>query len=290
MKKITSTLVLLLILSCIFVSLPQIGVANVHVTFYIRVDGSVEPYTSKIQRMGNVYSFTDNINGSIIVERDNIIIEGAGYTLSGNKGNYSGYGVELDYRHGVTVRNLVLRDTYRAIDLTFADDNTIVGNTIINSGRAVYFWWSWRNNVTGNTITNAEYAFDFFMSANYWSQENVVTGNTVLDSGIGLSLQESNNTFSDNIINSSDLGVTISGHQNLFRNNTITCMVASFKDSGFDNDIDESNLVNGKPIIYWIGNRDETVPSDAGYVLLSNCENINVQNLQLSDLTLFFNN
>ena len=289
MKKITSTLVLLLILSCIFVSLPQIGVANVHVTFYIRVDGSVEPYTSKIQRMENVYSFTDNINGSIIVERDNIIIEGAGYTLSGNKGNYSD-GVELDYRHGVTVRNLVLRDTYRAIDLTFADDNTIVGNTIINSGRAVYFWWSWRNNVTGNTITNAEYAFDFFMSANYWSQENVVTGNTVLDSGIGLSLQESNNTFSDNIINSSDLGVTISGHQNLFRNNTITCMVASFKDSGFDNDIDESNLVNGKPIIYWIGNRDETVPSDAGYVLLSNCENINVQNLQLSDLTLFFNN
>jgi len=287
MKKITLALVLLLILSFIFVSLPQIGVANVHVTFYIRADGSVEPYTRKIQRMENVYSFTDNINGSIIVERDNITIDGAGYTLSGDMGNYSGKGVELDYRHGVTVRNLVVKDTYRAFDLTYADDNTIVGNTIIHSGRGVYFWFSWRNNVTGNTISKAEYAFDFFTSPNYWSQENVVTGNTVLDSLIGLSLMESNNTFSDNIINSSAIGVSLKGSQNLFRNNTINCTGISFKVSSFYNDIDESNLVNGKPIIYWIGHRDETVPSDAGYVVLSNCENINAQNLHASGVSIF---
>jgi len=286
MKKITSTLVLLLILSFIFISLPQIEVAKAQATIYIRADGSVEG-TGKIEQTGNFYSFTDNIDGSIIVERDNIIIDGAGYTLSGNRGNYSGKGVELDYRHNVTVRNLVVKDTNRAFDLTFADDNTIVGNTIIHSGRGVYFWFSWRNNVTGNTISKAEYAFDFYMSPNHWSQKNVITGNTVLDSGIGISLMESNNTFSDNIINSSSLGVSISGHQNLFRNNTINCTGIGFKDSGFDNDIDTSNLVNGKPIIYWIGHRDETVPSDAGYVMLSNCENINVQNLHLSDVNLF---
>ena len=285
MKKITSTLVLLLILSFIFISLPQIEVAKAQATIYIRADGSVEG-TGKIEQTGNFYSFTDNINGSIIVERDNIIIDGAGYTLSGN----SGYGVELDYRHNVTVRNLVVKDTNRAFDLTYADDNTIVGNTIINSGRGVYFWFSWRNNVTGNTITNAEYAFDFFLSPNYWSQENVVTGNTVLDSLIGLSLMESNNTFSDNIINSSAIGVSLKGSQNLFRNNTINCTGISFKVSSFYNDIDTSNLVNGKPIIYWIGHRDETVPSDAGYVVLSNCENINVQNLHASGVSIFSTN
>jgi len=282
MKKITSTLVLLLILSFIFISLPQIEVAKAQATIYIRADGSVEG-TGKIEQTGNFYSFTDNIDGSIIVERDNIIIDGAGYTLSAN----SGYGVELDYRHNVTVRNLVVKDTNRAFDLTFADDNTLVGNTIINSGRAFYFWFSWRNNVTGNTISKAEYAFDLFLSPNHWSQDNVITGNTVLDSGIGISLMESNNTFSDNIINSVSLGVSISGHQNLLRNNTINCTGIGLDVSSFDNDIDTSNLVNGKPIIHWIGHRDETVPSDAGYVVLSKCENITVQNLHANGMRLF---
>lgn len=282
MKKIASTIVLLLILSFVFVSFPQIDVAEAQAAIYIRADGSVEG-TDKIEQTGNLYSFTDNIDGTIIVERDDIIIDGAAYTLSAN----SGYGIKLQYRHGVTVRNLVLKDTYRGFDLTYADDNTIVGNTIINSERAVYFWFSWRNNVAGNTISKAVYAFDFFLSPNYWSQENVVTRNTVLDSSIGISLMESNNTFSDNIINSSAIGVSLKGSQNLFRNNTINCTGIGFKVSSFDNDIDASNLVNGKPVIYWIGHRDETVPSNAGYVVLSNCENINAQNLNASGVSIF---
>jgi len=280
MKKIASTIVLLLILSFVFVSFPQIDVAKAQAAIYIRADGSVEG-TDKIEQTGNLYSFTDNIDGTIIVERDDIIIDGAAYTLSAN----SGYGIKLQYRHGVTVRNLVLKDTYRGFDLTYADDNTIVGNTIINSGSAVYFWWSWRNNVTGNSISKAEYAFDFFQSPNYGCQENVVTGNTVQDSLIGLSLMESNNTFSGNIINTSAIGVSLRGSQNLFRNNTINCTGIAFKVYSFDNNIDTSNVVNGKPIIYWIGHRNEAVPSDAGYVVLSNCENITVQNLNASGVS-----
>jgi hypothetical protein len=49
-------------------------------TIYIRADGSVEG-TDKIQRDGDVYTFTDNIFGSIIVERDNVVVDGAGYSL-----------------------------------------------------------------------------------------------------------------------------------------------------------------------------------------------------------------
>ena len=253
---------------------------------HISEDGAVNPSDAPIARDGNVYTLTGNVTYSIIVEKDNITIDGAGYSMLGKVGQYHG-SVELDHRRGVTVRNLVVKDTHRAFDLTYADDNTIVGNTIINSERAVYFWWSWRNNVTGNMISKASYAFDFFLSPNYGSQENVVTGNTVLDSFIGLSLMESNNTFSDNIINSSNIGASISGSQNLFRNNTINCTGISFKLSSFDNDIDDSNLINGKPIIHWIGHRNENVPSDAGYVVISNCENISVQNIHASGVKLF---
>jgi len=99
MKKVISTLVSLLILSVIFVSFPQIEGAEAQAIIYIRADGSVEG-TGKIEQTGNFHSFTDNINGSIVVEIDNIVIDGSRFTLSAN----SGYGVELDHRRNVTVR------------------------------------------------------------------------------------------------------------------------------------------------------------------------------------------
>ncbi|MDG6222189.1 MAG: NosD domain-containing protein [Candidatus Bathyarchaeota archaeon] len=283
MNKIKLFFSVFLISLLVLASIPKIRVVKAQGnTIYIKADGTVEG-TDKIERTGIFYSFTGNVSGSISVERDNIVIDGAGYTLSAN----SGYGIKLHYRHYVTVKNLVIKDTYRGIDLTYADDNNIFGNTIINSEKAVYFWWSWRNNVTGNTVSQASYAFEFYQSPNYWCQENVVAKNTVYDSLIGLSLMESNNTFSDNIINSIAIGVSLRGNQNLFRNNTINCTGIAFKAYSFDNDIDTSNLVNGKPIIYWMGHRDETVPSDAGYVVLSNCNNITAQNLNAIGVSMF---
>ena len=51
---------------------------------YIRADGSVEPSDAPILNVENVsYTLMDNIYGSIIVERDNIIIDGASYTVQG---------------------------------------------------------------------------------------------------------------------------------------------------------------------------------------------------------------
>ena len=228
---------------------------------------------------------TGDVAHSIIVDRDNVTIDGAGYALLGNLGNYSG-SVRLNHRQGVTVRNLVVKDMDTAFDLSLASDNTIVGNTIINSGKGVYFWISWRNNVSENTIINASYGFYFLGSPTASSQYNAITGNTVIDSQIGLSLSEPNNIFSDNIITSSHVGVSLSSYQNLFRNNIINSTGIGFKASSYDNDIDESNLVNGRPIIYWNGRQDETVPSDAGYVLLYNCENVTTQNLQLSGVNI----
>jgi hypothetical protein len=52
---------------------------------YIRADGTVEPQILPIQRVGETYTFTGNIaNYTIEVQRDNIVIDGTGYTLQGN--------------------------------------------------------------------------------------------------------------------------------------------------------------------------------------------------------------
>ena len=75
----------------------------------------------------------------------------------------------------------------------------------------------------------------------------------VTDSEIGISLMESNNTFADNTISTSTIGISVSGYQNVFRNNTINIEGIGFRGTGFDSIVDETNLVNGKLIIYWVG-------------------------------------
>jgi hypothetical protein len=58
-------------------------------TIYIRADGSVDPSDAPISSADNItYTLTDNIVGdvpadssAVIVERDNIVVDGAGFTI-----------------------------------------------------------------------------------------------------------------------------------------------------------------------------------------------------------------
>jgi len=49
----------------------------------IRQDGSIYPPDVPIQRNGEVYTFTNNIYGTVKIQKSNIVLNGAGYTLSG---------------------------------------------------------------------------------------------------------------------------------------------------------------------------------------------------------------
>jgi hypothetical protein len=64
MGKRRAVFILLLILSFVLVSFPQIGAVKAESIpyIYIRADGSIEG-TDKIQQTGNIYSFTDNMRG-----------------------------------------------------------------------------------------------------------------------------------------------------------------------------------------------------------------------------------
>ncbi len=70
----------LLVLSLVLVSFPKIEEVKAQDVIYIREDGIVEG-TDKIQREENIYTFTGNINGEIVVEKNDIVVDGAGYVL-----------------------------------------------------------------------------------------------------------------------------------------------------------------------------------------------------------------
>jgi len=149
-RKSAFTLAILLLLSVVAISSSQIGVVKAENTIYIRADGTVEG-TDKIQRVGNVYSFTDNIYDSITVERENVVIDGTGYLLQGNN---TEYGIKLE-SSGVTIKNMEISNfEYGIYVYLTSHNNIIVDNDINGNSRGIYVRGTSNNTITGNNVTN----------------------------------------------------------------------------------------------------------------------------------------
>jgi parallel beta-helix repeat protein len=250
---------LLLILSFVLVTFPQIGVVKAEGTIYIRADGSVEG-TNNIQRNGDLYTFTRDIsNEKILVEKDNIVIDGAGYTLIGAEGR----GIVLSERNNVTVKNMKLEiEGGYGIYLVDTSNCIISDNTVTGDAYNIYLWRSFNNTIEGNIVTNA-----FRGILIYDSYNNTITGNTVTDGVVGIELEDCANNVLRN---------------NQMRNNSNNFGVRAYPTYKVINDVDTTNTIEGAPIYYWVGEEDKTVPSDAGFVVIVNCTRISVQNLHLS--------
>jgi predicted small secreted protein len=80
-RALAFALVLCISVSVIVVVLVTRSTTSSFVTVYIRSDGAVSPSSEPIKRVGNVYNLTGNINGSIVVQRNNSVIDGNGYAL-----------------------------------------------------------------------------------------------------------------------------------------------------------------------------------------------------------------
>jgi len=77
--------------------------------------GAVEG-TDLIQHGGDVYTLTGDIHRTIVVLRDGIVLDGAGYSLQGNGG---GAGVFLQERNGVTIKNMRISNFEYGIKFTW---------------------------------------------------------------------------------------------------------------------------------------------------------------------------
>jgi parallel beta-helix repeat protein len=150
-------------------------------TIYIRADGSINPPTAPISSGDNVtYTFTANVNDSIVVQRDNIVLDGAGYMVEGT-GAYESKGIDLRGRSNVTIKNMEVKRFDYGVDLNFSSNNTLSGNTIANNQQGIWLEESsdyntiYHNNLINNTIvvdssgsTNV-WDYGYPSGGNYWS-------------------------------------------------------------------------------------------------------------------------
>ena len=228
-------------------------------TIYIRADGSVYPDTAPVSTVDqNTYTLTDNIVGdvpqqssAIVVERDNIVVDGAGYTVQGT-GAYASKGVDLSDRSNVTIKNTIITAFYYGILLGSSSNNRISGNSIANHYDGIVLDSSSNyNSISGNNITESNsYSIRLSYSCNY----NRISGNNIANHSVGILLGSSSNynSISKNNITTTtsslygiDLGSSsnnrISGNSIANHSDGIALRASSNYNSISGNSITESN-------------------------------------------------
>jgi parallel beta-helix repeat protein len=172
---------------------------------YIRKDGSVEPATAPVERIGNLYKLTDNIVlYTIEIQRDNIVLDGAGHTIQGNS-SWLGYdagnnGVIVEGRKNVNITRLNFEQCYAGIRISSSSHMTVVDNSF-SSGTHIgvvvqdsTFVIIEANNFTG-LITDIDVP-----SVRLYGSRNTFRNNTLTGSAYGIKIKGSTNVISDNKI------------------------------------------------------------------------------------------
>ena len=234
-------------------------------TVYIRADGSIDPPNAPIITYDNItYTLTDNITSiahGIVVERNDIIIDGAECMLQGALG---GNGFFLKGINNVTIKEITIRNFSYGIYLDNSSNVTISDCNISANGEGI-----WVRGYSTNVIISSSKIFN-----------NKDIGIAVINSH--------NNKFINNTIANNRYGIWFStSRYNLLTGNTFERDGIIFTSLGTPDVgtfwIDETNTVNGKPVYYWDSKSGGKVPEGAGQIILVNCNNVEISNQNVSE-------
>lgn len=202
--------------------------------------------TTSIHWDGIKFTLTENIEATITLMDDGIIIDGAGFTV---KGKGDSVGIAVYDKNSVIIKNLKVEKFY-------------IGILLGHNSSGSFLWYDPNpNRPTNCTISNCQTSNN--------TQGIYLTG--------GIKCRIIGNQVTNN-----EVGITFSGSENYFRNNQMDNNRINFADTTYGkNDIDLSNTINGKPIYYIVNQQDITVPADASIVYLEGCSNVVVHNLEI---------
>jgi parallel beta-helix repeat protein len=229
MKKAVSgvLIALLILISTLMLPLNIQPIRAWSGTIYIRADGSIEPPDAPIILYGGVtYTLTGDIISStdgVIVERNNIIINGAGHFI---RGKGAGNGIDVSYRTNVTIKNVKIVSFSFGIKGDSSGRINVFNNEIEADASGIFLVMSSNNYIDRNRITGAIHGAGVFLCD---VRSSMLVRNTITRNALGVDLYCSRgNILCENII--SDNGVWVSGSSNnkIYHNNFINSKVQIF--------------------------------------------------------------
>jgi parallel beta-helix repeat protein len=261
-------MIAMILMMALMVTLPTVKAQE---TIYIRADGSIDPSDAPISTVDNItYTLTGNITAdanAIVIERDNIVVDGAGYTVQGTN-VYGSKGTDVTGRNNVTIKNTNIQNYCYGIYLdSFSSYNIISGNNITATIDGIHLDSSSNNSISGNNITNNECGIVLSFSSGSSISGNNITNN---EGGIALSSSSGSSISGNNITNnwygivlSSSSSSSISG--NNITANTYYGIMLFFSSN---NSIFHNNLINNAQQVYSSGSMnvwDNGCPSGGNY-------------------------
>ncbi len=156
-------------------------------TFFVKPDGSITPSSAPIQRSGETLTLTGNINNPIVIEQDNIIFNGDGYTVQGS-GNRVAFNLTCS---NVTVQNVNII-SWQAGVLGVFDNNTVKDCSITHCESALKIY-AQHYVILGNNLEQNSEAIRIGQGGLH-----LIAGNNIVNDGAGLSLYDSGNLVVDN--------------------------------------------------------------------------------------------
>lgn len=282
LKAVSGSMLMLFMLSMLTLAF-DIQQVKGQSTVIIRTDGSVDPPTAPIFTVDNItYTLTDNIDAplgwwGIIVQRDNIVVDGAGYAIQQSTSQKLGGGILLSGRSNVTIKNVEINaldpygmagirldsssniiiygnkitDNYSGIQVLRSTNNTIFGNSITKSYDSIKLVSSSHNNITENSITHNYNCIMLEGSSNNAISGNNMTNNHMV--GIYLVTSSFNIVSGNNITENfgvDQYGVKLWGSSNnkFYHNNFIDNTHQVLVQSGSNNTWDDGYPSGGN---YW---------------------------------------
>jgi parallel beta-helix repeat protein len=225
----------------------------------------------EITNSSNVELIGNQIEGAAIGIR---AFNSSNCVFVGNKARgtiYCGISVVNDSR-GLEIINNTISDSERGLFMDNSNGCKIVGCKFENIIAALQVVAGSYNNITDNSIKNS------------------------VDSAIELAYANSN-VIERNAISKSERGITIyQSSRNSLRNNILkdvnsALYVESSIKEGYNNSIDESNILNGRPIIYFYDQSGKVIQNrELSYLTLAYCENFTVQKNNINSGVIFLIN
>ncbi len=144
---------------------------NIH----IYSDGSIRGIegTQDIQIDGNTYLLKNSIKGSIFVEKDNIVLDGAGFSLQGSG---SGTGIGITRTTGVKIMNLQIENFSTGISVSSSSGGSVLGCEITDCTHGIRLSSSSENSFSNNYLNNNTIGINFSYSPNNFFTNNRIDG------------------------------------------------------------------------------------------------------------------
>ncbi len=238
-KTYASILILIIAMSCLTLFTAKPVNAQNEDTITINADGSISPPTAPIQQEGNTYAVKADFQGNVLIQKSNIVFNGAGRSLQG-------YSIKLLEVTNVTIIDLTIRGLPHGSRFGIILEDSIgcrVNNNTITdvwsflglngiSYEGIHVSGGSSNVFSENVLVNNSIGFYFENSAN-----NVISKNSI--------------TYTKQSVNSNIIGISFNnaGNNTVFQNNFRTDY-GGFADSyesinTWDNGVDIGNYWNG---------------------------------------------